>query len=327
MKVNFFTTQPWAPCSQFYEAAFRRLEYMSFYDSKLENYDILLLMTYDHKIVKTVKERFPKIKIGIIDPRTSAVTESAKLSDFIIIDSTEMEDFWRVVKKPIFRYSEYPDIDYFQKEHEEKDKIVIGYHGNKIHLECMAQNVTQALTNLGKKYDLELLVMHNFSPPSGQEPWYPANIKVRHVPWSMKNYHLELSKADIGISPNNIIHDESTKALLQTHNNFNCHVDDYSLRFKMPSNPGRIIIFGKLGIPVVADFYPSAIELLTRNNNGYIAHSPSAWEHCLEELICSHSLRKKIGNNLQTTIKKEYDYEVQNKKITSFFKKILAGDI
>tara|TARA_R110002012_G_scaffold280852_1_gene469578 strand:+ start:2002 stop:2988 length:987 start_codon:yes stop_codon:yes gene_type:complete len=324
MKVNFFTSQPWAPCSQFYESALKRLDYINFYDTQFQNYDILLLLTYDHQIIKTVKEKLPKLKIGIIDPRSSLVREGVEHSDFIIIDSTEMEDFWRVSRKPIFRYSEYPDIEYYDKQHTQKNKVTIGYHGNKIHLECMAQNVTEALSNLGKKHDLELLIMHNFPPPDGTESWYPDNVSVRHVPWSMSNYHLELSKADIGIAPNNIIHDESLKSILQANSKFNCNVDDYSIRFKMPSNPGRILIFGKLGIPVVADFYPSAMELLAKERNGFVAHSSAAWEYYLDKLVSSHELRTTMGNNLQNLVRTEFDFDVQNSRITSFFESLLG---
>jgi hypothetical protein len=300
-----------------YSAALRDLEGLTLYDGNLSSYDVGLFMTYDHKIIKAVRQKFPNLKIGLIDPRSNDVFESTQYCDFLIIDSIEMEDYWRKSRKPLFSYVEYPDIPDLKKRHEKKDKVVIGYHGNQIHLECMAHNITPALTALGEEYNLELLIMHNGHPPTGKESWHPENISVRHIPWSMENYTKELSKSDIGIVPNNMIHDTSTKHLTSTNNSFNYSEDDYSLRFKMPSNPGRLVIFGKMGIPVVADFYPSALQLL-QNGTGFVAHNPAGWYYCLEQLITSKDMRQEMGNNLQNLVKEKFDFETQNKKLVSF---------
>lgn len=322
MKITFNTLQLNAPCSVFYADALRGLDGLTFYDTNFSLYDIALFMTYDHKLIKHVKQRFPHLKIGIIDPRNSKVYDSTQYCDFIIIDSIEMEDFWRMSGKPIFRYIEYPNIPYVKKVHKQKDKIIIGYHGNQIHLACMAENVTPALSALGKKYNIELLVMHNGTPPGDNEEWIPDNVSVRHVPWSMENYTQELANSDIGIVPNNMIHDTSTKHLTKTNDNFNYSADDYSLRFKMPSNPGRFVVFGVLGVPVVADFYPSALQYL-QNGTGFVAHNISGWQYCLEQLIVSCDLRQKMGDSLRELVQKEFDYRFQNEKLISFLDGIL----
>tara|TARA_Y100001963_G_scaffold90353_1_gene124594 strand:- start:2385 stop:3350 length:966 start_codon:yes stop_codon:yes gene_type:complete len=317
MKITFNTSQPNAPCSMFYSEALHGMEGLTFYDGKLSLYDVGLFMTYDHAMIKAVRQKFPNLKIGIIDPRNYEVYESTQYCDFLVIDSVEMEDYWRKSRKPLFNYVEYPNIPSIKKQHEEKDKVIIGYHGNQIHLECMAQNVTPALSELGEKYNLELLVMHNGSAPSGRESWYPKNVSVRHIPWSMENYTRELSKSDIGIVPNNMIHDTTTKHLTSTNSSFNYNRDDYSLRFKMPSNPGRFVIFGKMGIPVVADFYPSALQLL-QDGTGFVAHSPDGWRHCLEQLISSRELRQNMGDSLQNLVETRYNFTTQNKRFLQF---------
>jgi len=323
MKIVFITAHPNHACSDFYWNALKSIDGIKFYDNtvKLAEYDIALLMTYDHIHAKSIKEKFPNLKLGILDPRGSSVYDSALCSDFLIIDSIEMEDFWRVSRKPLFRYIEYPDIPLIKKTHNIKEKITVGYHGNQIHLECMTHNVTPALMALGEEHNLELLIMHNGPPPSGNESWYPKNISVRHVPWSMENYTKELSKSDIGIVPNNMIHDNSVKHLTSTNNSFNYSDDDYSLRFKMPSNPGRFVIFGKMGIPVVADFYPSALQLL-QNGTGFVAHNPAGWRHCLQELISSHELRQNMGDSLQNMVKAHYNFKTQNEKFLDFLRTI-----
>lgn len=321
MKINFLTAHPKAACSMFYADAFRSIDCMSYHDNNLEKYDVLLLMTYDHQAAKKIKELYPRSKLGIIDPRNYQVIESVKYCDFLVVDSIEMEDYWRLSKKPIFRYAEYPLIPYLKKEHKEKQTITIGYHGNQIHLDCMSETVTPALEELGKKYKIELAVMYNGDSPSGSEPWYPKNVSVKHIQWSMENYTKELSSCDIGLVPNNMLHDQSEKAERVTNKSYNYSPDDYSLRFKMPSNPGRFITFGMLGIPVVADFYPSALQYLD-GSNGYVACNKDGWEYCIEKLILSSDLRQKLGDNLQSLVKEKFDFSKQNKNFLSFLESL-----
>jgi len=321
MKIVFNTSQPYAACSSFYIGAFKKLKQIDFFKTNFESYDVALFMTYDYRVIQPVREKYPNLKIGIIDPRSKAVAESTEHCDFIIIDSIEMEDYWRSSNKPIFKYVEYPNIPYYDKKHQDKEIITIGYHGNLIHLDCMSQNVTPALESLGQNYNLELLVMYNGSSPTGKENWYPKNVKVRHVPWSMENYISQLALSDIGIVPNNLTHSNEAKNLIKTKNNFNYNDDDYLVRFKMPSNPGRFVVFGKLGIPVVADFYPSALQYL-KGDIGFVAHSPAGWQHCLEQLIVSSNKRQTMGNSLQQLVRNKFDFEIQNRKFLSFLKGI-----
>jgi len=317
MKIVFNTTEPGLACSLFYAQAFSKLPGISFKDLDIGNYDVALFMTYDSRFIEHFKKNYPLVKIGMIDPRSYRVKEAASHCDFLIVDSVEMEDYWRQSNKPIFRYVEYPDIPYINKEHKESELVRIGYHGNMVHLECISDTVTVALSKLGKKYDIEFLVMYNGNPPTGGENWYPQNVKVRHVPWSMENYTKELATCDIGLVPNNLILNESEKKLLETKNNFNYNKDDYLIRFKMPSNPGRSIVFGRLGVPTVSDFYPSALRYLT-DDRGLIAHSSAGWEHSIERLINDIELRKTLSKNFKDYIKSELDFSVQNKKFLSF---------
>ena len=267
MKITLNTHRTEAAASMMYRNALKSLPEVSLNDWNYSKYDVALIMTYDHESIKDIRNQYPNLKIGIVDPRSYKVKSSVNLCDFLIVDSIEMEDYWRVSNKPIFRYSEYPSIPYVKKEHCDKDKIIIGYHGNHVHLDCMSKNVTPALSELGKKYNIQLLVMNNRNAPSGKEKWYPKNCEVRFVPWSMDNYVKELAKSDIGISPNTLTHTTTP-----TKNSYNYSEDDYSLRFKMPSNPGRFFVFGKLNIPVVADFYPSSLQYLD-GCNGFVAHN------------------------------------------------------
>jgi len=323
MRVNFFTTQPKAAASMFYADALKKLSCVSLYDRNIAGYDVILVMTYDHEIIPEIKRIRPDVKIGLIDPRSHKVAQNALLCDFLIVDSVEMQDYWSLCRKPIFRYVEYPDIPMLKKTHADKDTIIVGYHGNMIHLDCMQDSVTPALISLSKKYSIELLVMTGGSSLDQTSKWVPSGVKITHIPWSMENYTDHLSKCDIGIVPNNIIHSTEHKRETSLERSYNYSLDDFSLRFKMPSNPGRFVVFGKLGIPVVADFYPSALQYLREDTKtGFVACNPSGWERCLELLIVSSSLRQEMGDGLQSLVESNFNFYSQNQKLLEFLKSL-----
>ena len=322
MKITFKTCDPGAPCSDFYINAFKHYKDVTFFDEQYANYQVALFMTYDHEKIESVKKSHPHLKIGIIDPRNYKVFPSTRFFDFIIVDSIEMEDYWRCANLPIFRYVEYPSFDPVDKRQIDDEYVRIGYHGNGIHLDCMSQNVTPALEELGEKYKLKLLVMRNGATPQPSDSWYPKNVEVEFQRWSLGGYNNFLSLSDIGIVPNNLIQNDSDKDKNSTASNFNYSKDDYSLRFKMPSNPGRIVVFGLMGIPVIADFYPSALQCLD-NKNGFVAHSKDGWKYRLETLIKNPDLRQESGKRLKSFVSTEFNFTYQNQKLKHFLLRLL----
>ena len=325
MKISFYTKNIDAPCSSFYYSGLREICDFKSELIELESYSIVMVMTYDHLEIKQIRINYPNIKIGIIDPRDNSVYESVKFCDFIIVDSIEMEDFWRKAKKLIFRYVEYPNISPMFKDHKNADKVIIGYHGNRVHLQSMEKNITPVLSNLGKEFNIEMILMYNGQPPKGNESWLPKNINIKHVKWSFENYFKKLSIVDIGIVPNGIMSKNKLYEILcEKDDILNLSSDDYVLRFKMPSNPGRIIVFGLLGIPVVSDFFPSGI-LHLQDGRGLIAHNKGGWEYSLKKLILSYSLRQSMGKKLQDYVLENYDYKTQNKKLLTFLHKSILS--
>lgn len=324
MKIAFVTNSPNAACSEFYINGLKDVEAdISFLRPLIvpenvhawKSFDVVLVMTYDHEHCKSLRNVIKKeALLGLIDPRGSKVLESTEYCDFLIVDSIEMEDFWRQSKKKIFRYAEYPDIGYWTKNHVNREKVTIGYHGNTLHLEEMRNTVSLALKKLSSRYEIELLVMYNGNPPTGKETWFVDSVKTIFIPWSYKNYTKYLASADIGIVPNNLIVERGDVKLK------NKNEDNYVLSFKMPSNPGRIITFGQLGIPVVSDFFPSAFNILCDGKNGFVAKSAEGWEYCLEQLIVSPDLRNEMSENLRKEIIEKYEFSAQNKRLLNFLK-------
>ena len=95
MKLVFNTSQPNAPASLFYSKALSSINNIIFHDNNYDLYDVALFMTYDHQNIMSVKKKYPQIKIGLIDPRSQDVFNSTNHCDFLIVDSVEMEDYWR----------------------------------------------------------------------------------------------------------------------------------------------------------------------------------------------------------------------------------------
>ena len=153
MKITFNTSQPSAAASVFYHDAFLSLKGCSLYNRDYSQYDIALFMTYDHGSIKSIKEKFPHLKIGIIDPRVPEVSHAINYCDFIVVDGVEMEDFWRFTNRPIFRYIEYPNIKLDNPTYtftKQPDTIYIGYHGNPLHIMEGDQSLSPALSRLSK---------------------------------------------------------------------------------------------------------------------------------------------------------------------------------
>ena len=311
MKIAFNSKEPKAACTIFYKEALSLMKELSFdvNFSELADFDVALFMTYqkDLEMLKETKLKLPHLKTAIIDPRGYHVAEYLDYCDFLIVDSIEMKDYWAFSEKEIFEYAEYPAIETYKRRHLPKDKLIIGYHGNKVHLHSMLNNVTPALERLADEYNIEFHAMYNISSLGEWKYKLPRAVKVRHIQWSPENYYECLSKCDIGIVPNLMpIAEESEikskSELIETAfpgSLFNYSKDDYLLRFKMPSNAGRIIIWALLGVPVVSDFYPSALQCIDDEENGFLACSKDGWYRALKRLASDTSLRQKFSSALQ----------------------------
>lgn len=326
MKIIFNTKYPNNVASINYKYAFAKNKNIEFNNYKnYHKYDIALFMTYpqDLEDLKKAKKINPKIKSAIVDPRGSIVENYIKYIDFFIIDSIEMHDFFAKYRKPMYMFFEYPNFDNFKKKHINKKKIIIGYHGNKVHLTAMYPKISTALTLLSEKYNLELWAIYNINNLGLWDFALPSKIKIRHIQWEQNIYEKELKKVDIGISPACMPLQKRLKNKSTISKFFLDSDDDYLIKFKMPSNPGRIIVFQKLGIPVVADFIPSYSQTISHGKNGFLAYSSGGWFECLEKLILSHELRNQFAIDAFKNFKKYYDYEIQNKNFNKFLKNII----
>lgn len=290
-----------------------------------KDYDVAIFMSYDSEIEKA-RSINPNLLIGLGDPKTKNISESQK-ADFLLVSSIEQKDLFLCANPNTFIYYMFPELERYAKEHRPKDKIIIGYHGNKVHLNSLYPNITKALERLGKRFNIEFWAMYNIEKLGEWTIGVPSNryLTVKHIQWAPENYKKYLSQVDIGLVPNCIPVKKLSskkkerilfsKIFLEDRN-------DYLLRFKYSSNPGRIYVFSQLGIPVVADLFPSAAQFLEHGRRGFLAHSEAGWYHSIEQLILNPDLRQKIAERLYSYIDSYYSREKTFEEFLEFINKI-----
>lgn len=300
---------------------------LTLFQNDYENHDIVLFMGHDPKI-KQARSANKNIKIGIIDPRPGLETSTLG-ADFLLTNGLEMSDYYRQYCRNIFTYyiiPPLPEVKLVQAERS-AEKIVIGYHGNKIHLDGMHQRITRALSKLEQRNNIEIRLVYNKKELGEWTRWTPpSDLSVRHIQWSEESYLEEIASWDIGIAPSLI--PIQRKSLVQRMastllRKYNEEQDDYLLRFKATSNPGRIFVFAHFGIPVVADMSPSHCQVIQHGTSGYLCHHSDSWLHSLNTLVHSKALRVEMGQALQATYLHMGKIAHQNEKLHSFLKEQL----
>lgn len=269
-----------------------------------EGYDLIFFFAPESEVKKARKQN-SKALIGILDPKLNNRKDEleAKEADFLLVSSLEQQEFALKFNLNVQVFNWFLPMGPKEKIHTKKDKIIIGYHGNKIHLNCFIHHIKDALEKIKNSgYDIELYAIYNIEKLGYWKIGVP-DISVKHVQWERETYCEYLYNCDIGIVPNILpVSNQRANILtrLASHPlSFNYNKNDYFLRFKFNSNPNRFYEFSQLGIPVVADMYPSACQVIQHGSSGFLAYSSTGWYNALLKLIESPELRNECANNLR----------------------------
>lgn len=287
--------------------------------SDYHKYDIAIFMAPDSEIQKAKKIN-PKIKCGIFDPKCSKnyQIKESQIADFLIVSSIEQRDHFLKYNKNIFIYYMFPDIPEIPKTHLETKKIIIGYHGNKQHLDSM-KNVSWALDKLTKEYDIELWAVYNYENLGKWVLNIPKKCPVKHIQWSPKNLTESIKKCDIGVVPSVLKNTVLARPIRSfVYNPEGYSMNDYNFRFKMSNNPGRIYVFSQLSVPVVADFTPSACQIIKDGESGFIVGTKEGWYQAFERLIKDFEIRNTFSDNLKSFIKANHSIEINFKNFVKY---------
>jgi glycosyltransferase involved in cell wall biosynthesis len=278
-------------------------------DRDYTKYDTAIFMSPDSE-VRYAKSINPKIRCIIFDPKATTKKQKAenKIADLLIVSSIEQRDFFLTFNENVYIYYMFPDTPEVVKQHSNKDKLIIGYHGNKQHLSSMVE-VSKALDEVAKELPIELWAIYNIKK-LGKWKNTPKICPVKHIQWSKETQVDYLKLCDIGLVPSMI---PSPKLLARPfkslfYNRFIYNPEgysknDYVSRFKMSNNPGRIWVFSQLGIPVIADFTPSACQVIKDEHSGLLVGTKEGWVRAIKMLF-DVELRNKLSYNLRRELKK-----------------------
>ncbi len=299
---------------------------IDFFDTDYQKYDVILFMGYDPRVLEA-RASNPRSRIGVIDPRS--VTEDVVNADFIVAQGIEEMNWASDYVFDICRYDIYPIPHGRLKTHVDKKNIIIGYHGNKIHLQTMFPHLSTAIEALAEHYHVEFWAMYNIQG-LGELPFDPfpgGKVKYRPIQWEWDGFERYFTHVDIGVIPNllPIYHLPQARKNIESFPTLFYEQDtDYLLRFKCTSNIARLYPFVILGIPVVADFFPSACHTIQNGITGFIGGSTGMWYRGLVQLTASATLRQEIADRMYQQYLQTATPVVFNRNLLRFLKKIVA---
>lgn len=299
---------------------------------RYQRYDMALFMSPDSEVAKA-KSQNGRIVCGIMDPKIDYrhLRDNVKAADFCIVSSIEQRDLLYQYNRNVFIYYMFPDTAVVHKEHRSRSPIIIGYHGNKEHLDCLKPQIVGALNRLALMYPIEFWAMYNVGKSGEWRHNLSSKIPVRHIQWSEENYVNELAKVDIGIVNNEIPLDLSWRRMLARSGwyryglrRYPTRQHDTIVRYKYSTNPGRVYVFAQMGIPVVTDFAPSANQFVRDGKTGMIAHTEAGWVRALEKLIVSAELRQSMSDSLRDYIDMNYSIDKNFEALNKVLQKMVV---
>jgi glycosyltransferase involved in cell wall biosynthesis len=299
--------------------------HIDFFGRDYGNYDVVLFMCYDPDIAG-VRKVNPLAKVGIVDARPSMLDRFLG-ADFLLVNGIEARDRFADYFANMFIYYIYPDLQVTPRQHEQKSSLVMGYHGNKVHLQTMFPYATAALEALAEDYQIELWAIYNVKDlgPCEFPIVDPAKVRVREIQWSEDALQRYVPQMDIGLVPNLIpIADDAHAGwgLPVCPRAFNEHESDFLFRFKCTTNAGRIFVFAQCGVPVVADMVPSALDIIRDGENGFVAASAGGWYRALKQLADSTGLRERFGVRLRDDCRQRAGVDGMNRHLVDFLRKL-----
>lgn len=290
-------------------------------------YDVAFFMGVDHEIERARKEN-PNIFVVICDPKQSSIgyIDAARQADLLVVSSIEQREAFLRLNSNIIVYPMFPLLNAKCREHEVRSRLVIGYHGNKVHLEAMGDTVSPAIEELSKKYEIELRLIYNYETLGKVLKGLPSTkmVVINHVQWHDNVFEEHLPDVDIGIVPNLLPigrMQETLKFSEVDGLNVNYEPFDFLNRYKASCNPGRVAVFARYGIPVVSDFTPSACLLIREGYDSFLAGTVHGWYHGLSQLAASPTLRETMGARLNENV-----IEIAEKAYGALLKRISERD-
>ena len=320
MKIELRTKHITAPSTVLNRSLLEKIPAEFTFNNGYKNKNVILFMGYDPNIEEAREENEDAL-IGIIDPRPKTEHLLHK-ANFWLANGIESVNKFISLNPRYFIYPIYPpydDLNWSTGAIKDKGEIIISYHGNLNHLKEMELTVCAALERLASDFKIRLHVVYNMNN-GGKWKWQPGvnKLEVDHIQWYDNVYFNELLEADIGIVP--AIKPTSSSEYGQLVHSGVIEPVDYIQRYKYTTNMGRILVFAQIGVPVVADMYPSSAELIRHGYNGLLATDADSWYWHLKTLIERKDLRKKMAENMLQVFNQYYHWDVKNNELLNYIR-------
>ncbi len=264
--------------------------------------------------IAKARARNPKIRIFVADPKLSRneYIAAARAADCLMVSSLEQREAFLPLNRHILIHYMFPRLPRSEHAHAIRERTIIGYHGNKVHIETMAGTVDRALEAVGRTYPLEFHAVYNAAALGEARAGLPDPeiVPTRHLQWRWDTYTTDIPNMDVGIVPNLLPianRAQSLEATTVKGLNANYEPFDFLIRFKSSCNPGRLYPFVMAGIPVITDFTPSAAIFIRHGESGFLAAGPHGWYEALEALVLDPGLRARMGYAARALFEKELE--------------------
>lgn len=186
----------------------------------------------------------------------------------VVVGSFEERTFWAELG---FKVLIVPLDDRFNRTvhtYENQGRFSILYHGNLQHLVELRPELVNGLQEFQEQNDSEIRAVYNIEK-LGQ--WKaPRGLRVEHVQWSRENLVSSATINQVGFSPGLTSFRSKVRRRPLLGN-----VQRTDLQFKRSSNYGRILVMQQLGIPVIAEGFPSAFSAIPTTDFGEIVFGKS----------------------------------------------------
>lgn len=295
-----------------------------FFEEDYENYDVVLLMGVDPDVAG-VRRRNPAGRVGVVDPRRAE--GSTIEGDFLIAQGLEQENAFSDYYLDVYRYEFHPPGVCDARTHAQRSPLVIGYHGNKVHLHTMYPALTSALEALAEERAVELRAYYDAASLGPVDArLLPRGVRFEARQWRWDVFDREFGEIDIGVVPNAIPigrEDRVRRAGRTAPALFNEADTDYVVRYKNTSNIARLYPFARRGVPVVADLYPSACHFIEHGVDAMIGGSAGMWYRSLRALADSAERRTEIAGRMLEKYRRRASPEAMNAGLAAFLRELL----
>lgn len=264
------------------------------------------------KEILAARAKNASLVVGMIHPNDfEDRLGSISACDFLLVGAILEQDRYRRLCDSVFLLPQIEVLFKRQEEHRDDGPVVIGYHGNKDHLEHLSDELIAALEDLSGQRPVVLRAIYDHGKLGIWERKRPR-IAIEDVQWELDSIEDQLLGCDIGLCPGLTDIPDRDRSLFFKWLRFRkpaavTYDNDYLIRFKNTTNTGRAFVFHQLGIPVVSDICPPSFHILGHPDCGYLAHSREGWLFALRRLCDSAEHRQFLADNALREFQRLYD--------------------